>query len=263
MGGWGYLLERNDSRQSALAARRAATKEQTSAAKWRIEEELLAPCLHFGGRCSGRRSRGHRFQCTLAVGVAPESCLSHPPALRLGSALGGGWAGIFSRAREWPPACAGGGKRSKVSAGHAAKLRFQTALDPVRVTPGGQCVFVMGTIADALVPWPPVCHSREHPRPALSVPAHPGRRCVARGICLSHPPALQLASVLGAGGWEYLPNCNKGRQRALAATLAATIDQLWRPTSSQRASKCRSLKRWRMALRRQYTCIGAPSPLRS
>jgi hypothetical protein len=202
----GQSLERHVGRQRALAA--------TQAPGW---AQRVPPSYS----PIARWSRDH---CTLAARAPLEICLSHPPALQLGAALGGGWVGHSLESHV--------GRQRALAATQAPgwAQRVPPSYSPIARWSRGHCTL------------------------AARAPLE---------ICLSHPPALRLASVLG-GGWvgQFLER-HVGRQRALAATLAATIDQLWRPTSSQRASKCRSLKRWRMALRRQYTCIGAPSPLRS
>ena len=188
MGGWGYLLERNDSRQSALAARRAATKEQTSAAKWRIEEELLAPCLHFGGRCSGRRSCGHSSSALWLLARRPRVVSpTHPPC---------GLAPLLE---------AGGGNTSG-AATMAANVRWQ---QEGRV--GG--VSLSGAAAAADVPW----HRGRPQRRAQRLP--PSDNSIADGSLLqgtvaagaalewqvspTHPPC-GLAPLLEAGGRECL-----------------------------------------------------------
>jgi hypothetical protein len=102
--------------------------------------------------------------------------LSHPPALRLGSALGGGWAGIPPELRQRPPTFFGSGRRCKVSAALTAKECFQRSVAPM--------------------------------------PAQLGRRCGARGAWLSHPPALRVGAALWgrvggdvSGARKWRPKC--------------------------------------------------------
>jgi hypothetical protein len=104
---------------------------------------------------------------------APETCLSHPPALHLGAPFGGRVGGAVPRAQQCRPTCFG-----TESGGRAG------------ISPG-------------LRQWRPKCLGIErcfskratseasgHPqqqRPPL--PPHLGRGCAARGARLSHPPA--------------------------------------------------------------------------
>ena len=120
-GSVGQSLERSIGRQRALAA----TGVPKTRSQLRPTNDLMSyrPPLaaHLGGQCiflcvarasasapgppvyhsSGKAppTRPSWCQRTLAVGAAPEACLSHPPALRLGSAFwgAGGW-GSFSNA---------------------------------------------------------------------------------------------------------------------------------------------------------------------
>jgi hypothetical protein len=118
-GGWaGQSVERSIGRQRALAA----TGVPKTRSQLRPTNDLMSyrPPLaaHLGGQCiflcvarasasapgppvyhsSGKAppTRPSWCQRTLAVGAAPEACLSHPPALRLGSAFwgAGGWGSL-------------------------------------------------------------------------------------------------------------------------------------------------------------------------
>ena len=145
--------------------------------------------------------------------------LSLPPARPAGwlRFIGaGGWESFYG-APQWPPACAGGEKRSKVSAGDAAKLRFQTALDPVRVTSGGQCVFGHGNYRGCPCTMA-ACVSFERTPP----PARPWwcQRTLAAGAALEG-----LASPTRPAGWRPFwgvgraasRDVDSGGQRSLAA----------------------------------------------